>query len=289
MNNWTKSLLELCGALAVIGTFCAAVGIKISELPASEEPPSDATLIELADMSQVVKSRKWLLTNLVFRSGSPTLIIQEITVNNLYVTNITQVDGTTYISNVTQILNFVTNYFTNVTWNVVSNTFNVKNGSIIITNTLVTINGTNVATINPTDSYVPYRAGSNYFADSTMFHEDGITKVEANVGAVLTVGDTDAVNMLKGSQTNSVTGAFTILHATNGLHGTDLTHVRWLFVPSGGPHTLTIPSGWRTNVYSAVPPALTNGTIYRMVVACGGPTADAASQTNAYVSFEMYQ
>lgn len=266
MKNFGKSLLELCGVLFIIGTFCAAVGIKISELPESEDPPSDNTYIEIADMDQAVKSRKLLLTKLAQT---------ENTIN--------------YYSNVVNNYNIVTNNSTNVTYNIETNVYNIKNSQVIITNTLVTINGTNVATINPTDSYIPYRAGSNYFADSTMKHSDGITKVDANVGAVLTVGDTDAVNMLKGSQTNSVTGAFTILHATNGLHGTDLTHVRWIFVPSGGPHTLTIPSGWRTNVYSAVPPALTNGTIYRMVVACGGPTSSAALQTNAYVSFEMYQ
>jgi hypothetical protein len=266
MTNWKKSLLELVGAIAIIGTFCAAVGIKISELPESEDPPSDNTYIEIADMDQAVKSRKLLLSKLAQT---------ENTVN--------------YYSNIVNNFNIVTNNSTNVIWNIETNVYNIKNSSVIITNTLVTINGTNVATINPTDSYVPYRAGSNYFADSTLKQADGITKVDSNVGAVLDVGSTDSVNMLYGSRTNSVTAAFTILHATNGLHGVDLTHVRWIFVPSGGPHTLTIPTAWRTNVYSAVPPALTNGTIYRMVVACGGPTSDAASQTNAYVSFEYYK
>lgn len=113
--------------------------------------------------------------------------------------------------------------------------------------------------------------------------------VTNNIGSVLTVGDTTFIDLLKASQTNSVTGALTFAHATNGAHGLEYTHVRWIFVPSGGPHTLTIPSGWRTNVYSAVPPALTNGTITRMVVTSGGPTADAASQTNCYVSFEYYK
>jgi hypothetical protein len=266
MTNWKKSLLELVGAIAIIGTFCAAVGIKISELPESEDPPSDNTYIEIADMDQAVKSRKLLLSKLAQT---------ENTVN--------------YISNVVNNYNIVTNNSTNVTWNIVTNVFNIKNSTVTITNTAVTINGTNVATINPTDTYIPYRAGSNYFGDSTLLQADGVTKSTANVGAVLAVGATDAVDMLTGSRTNSVTGAFTILHATNGIHLTDLTHVRWIFVPSGGPHTLTIPTTWRTNVYSAVPPALTNGTIYRMVVACGGPTSSSALQTNCYVSFEYYQ
>lgn len=118
---------------------------------------------------------------------------------------------------------------------------------------------------------------------------EGVTTVTGNLGAELSVGDTEFINIQEASQTNSVTGALTFAHATNGVHGTDFTHVRWIFVPSGGPHTLTVPALWRTNVYSAVPPALTNGTITRMVLACGGGTADAASQTNVYVSFEYFK
>jgi hypothetical protein len=266
MTNWKKSLLELVGAIAIIGTFCAAVGIKISELPESEDPPSDNTYIEIADMDQAVKSRKLLLSKLAQT---------ENTVN--------------YISNVVNNYNIVTNNYTNVTWNIETNVFNIKNSTVTITNTSFTINGTNAATINATDTYIPYRAGSNYFGDSTMKHSEGITKVEANVGAVLTVGDTTFVNMLLGSQTNVVSGAVAIEYATNGLHNVELTHIRTWFVPSGGPHTLTIPSGWRTNVYSAVPPALTNGTITKMFVRGMGPTADAASQTNVQVSFEYYK
>lgn len=113
--------------------------------------------------------------------------------------------------------------------------------------------------------------------------------VTNNLGAILSVGDTTFVNVQKASQTNSVTGALTFAHATNGVHGTDFTHVRWIFVPSGGPHTLTVPALWRTNVYSPVPPALTNGTITRMILSCVGPTANAASQTNCYVSFDYFK
>jgi hypothetical protein len=108
-------------------------------------------------------------------------------------------------------------------------------------------------------------------------------------GAPLSVGDTTFVDVQRASQTNAVSGALTFAHATNGVHGLDFTHVRYFFVGSGGPHTLTIPSGWRTNVYSAVPPALTNGTISVMYLKCGGPTASAAAQTNCYVSFEYYK
>lgn len=218
---------------------------------------------------------------------SVTIITNGYTIFSNVVNNF--VSTTNIFTNVQQVFNLVTNYFTNVTQVFETNIFNIKNSEIIITNTLVTINGTNVPTINPTDLYYPYRAGSNYFYDSTMFHSDGITKVDSNVGAVLTVGDATFVNLLKGSQTNSVSGAISIAHATNGLHNVELTHIRTFFVPSGGPHTLTIPTGWRTNVYSAVPPALTNGTITKMFVRGMGPTADAASQTNCYVSFEYYK
>jgi hypothetical protein len=117
----------------------------------------------------------------------------------------------------------------------------------------------------------------------------GLLSVNGNLGAELSVGDTTFVDLSKASQTNSVTGAITIAHATNGVHGIEQTHARWFFVPSGGPHTLTLPALWRTNVYSAKPPALTNGTITVMYVKSGGPTDTAARQTNVYCSFEYFK
>lgn len=206
---------------------------------------------------------------------------------NLYVTNF--FNTFSYISNL-----YVTNITANttITTNItVEQNITIKGGGSLVlqTNTYITINGTNVAVVNQTDGIIPYRVSTNNFGDSTLSFADGVVKTSSNLGALLTVGDTTFVNLSKASQTNSVSGALTFAHATNGVHGLDQTHIRWLFVPSGGPHTLTVPSGWRTNVYSAVPPALTNGTIYRMVVTSGGPTADAASQTNCYVSFEYYK
>ena len=117
----------------------------------------------------------------------------------------------------------------------------------------------------------------------------GTGTTTGNLGPLLSVGDVTFVDVTKASQTNSVSGALAFAHATNGVHGTELTHVSWLFNGSGSDQTLTIPSGWRTNVYSAVPPALTNSTITRMVLTCIGPTADATSQTNVYVAFEYYK
>jgi hypothetical protein len=297
-RNLTKSLLELCGAIFIIGTFCAAAGIKISELPVSEDPPSDNTYLEIADMDQVVKSRKLLLTNLTFRAGVSTQFIQ-----NLYVTNFTQVGGATYISNVTQNFNFVTNvftnvvqhlnlvtnYFTNVTQVFETNVFNIKNSTVNFTNTIVQINGTNVVTINATDSFLPYRAGSNFFGDSSLSQTGNVVVTAWNIAAFPSVGDTTVLDVRRAYQTNLVAGAFTIGAATNGVDGQQLVHVRKFMVASGGPHTLTIPSNWRTNVFSPVPPSLTNGTITYMYVKCDGPTSTLAGQTNCSVSWEYYR
>jgi hypothetical protein len=279
-RNLGKSLLELCGAIFVIGTFCAAAGIRISELPVSEDPPSTSTLIEIADMDQVVKSRKMLLSKLAQTAN--TINYFSNTYNQF--TSVTNV-----FTNVLQTFNNVTNYYTNVTHTFVSNVFNLKNSNLIITNTTVTINGSNVATINATDSFIPFRAGSNYFGDSTLSQTGNVVVTAWNMAAFPSVGDTTVLDVTRAFQTNLVAGAFTIGAATNGVDGQQLVHVRKFMVSSGGPHTLTIPSTWRTNVFSAVPPSLTNGTITFMYVKCDGPTATAASQTNCYVSFEFFR
>lgn len=117
----------------------------------------------------------------------------------------------------------------------------------------------------------------------------GTAQVTNNIAAVLAVGDATYVDVTKASQTNAVSGTVTISFATNGIAGQDLTHVRWFFNGSGSDQTITIPSGWRTNLVSAVPAKLTNAVITVMYVKCGGPTASAATQTNCYVSFEYYK
>lgn len=111
----------------------------------------------------------------------------------------------------------------------------------------------------------------------------------------LTVGATTYIDANYRSQTNQVAGALTFSYCTNGVHGVDSTTVRWLFNSSGSDQTLTFPiiaagvNGWRTNVYSAVPPAITNGTIMKVILDVGGPTDTLARQTNCYVKFEYYQ
>lgn len=224
----------------------------------------------------------------------------DVTYNNVYVTNL--YSTTSYFTDVNVTNLYVTNAFINdinVTNVTVNQTFNLKgsstlyftNHTFIATNTFLFNTSTGVisASLNAGNG-ISITGGTNIAVNEAYdFALTGSPTFTKNLGAVLAVGNTTFVDLSRASQTNSITGALTIAHATNGVHGLELTHVRWLFVPSGGPHTLTIPSGWRTNVYSAVPPALTNTTIYRMVVASGGPTADAASQTNCYVSFEYYK
>ena len=107
-----------------------------------------------------------------------------------------------------------------------------------------------------------------------------------NIAALLSVGDTTFVDVSKASQTNVVTGAFTILHATNGVVNQNVTHKRYLLAQ--GDQTLTIPTGWRTNKLQTVPTTLTNGTITTLFLDCIGPTSTAAQQTNILVSFEYH-
>ncbi len=106
---------------------------------------------------------------------------------------------------------------------------------------------------------------------------------------LLSVGDTSFVNLKIKSQTNSLSGAFTIAHATNGVTGEEWSHVRWLLNGSGSDQTLTFPSLWRTNVNRPVPPKSTNGTITKVTVTSIGPTSSSALQTNCVVDFDYYK
>lgn len=94
------------------------------------------------------------------------------------------------------------------------------------------------------------------------------------------------VDMLKTSSMITVGGNIAYTHVTNGVASETATHVVWLRNWSGTTYSLTIPSGWRTNLYSPVPPNLTNGWLTKMYVETMGATGDAANQTNAIVSFD---
>lgn len=94
----------------------------------------------------------------------------------------------------------------------------------------------------------------------------------------------------QGERDIEVTDNIVLAHATNGVAGETWVTVVNFSNYCGANKNLTIPTGWRTNMLSAVPPALTNGTVTTMYVAVKGATGDAASQTNAIVrGFEYYK
>jgi len=140
---------------------------------------------------------------------------------------------------------------------------------------------------NLTNDIAATGTGAPVRADSPAL--TGQATVAGNIGALLSVGSTTYVDMNVAAATNSVTGTFTILYATNGADLVYKAVTRWFFNGSGSAQTLAIPANWRTNVLSAVPPALTNGTITKMIVESGGPTYSEALQTNCYVFFSYFK
>lgn len=378
----------------------------------------------------------WYVTNIYVTNFfiSTNITVTSNTVTIINTTNLID-NSVTWITNTIVNYNIVTNTYTNVyaTYQTVTNVY--KNSTIHYTNnTWITINGTNVVTINPTDGYLPYRSGTNSFGDSPILRIDdttvGVEELDANavvvtnlatggvvisdtdglvtnlfhgtgaltndgagnlgwydyqtlissslpavtnyflealsgnltvetnvattnvtwrvdvaglltnwakldtniatpqavtnyfldvgsnmtvstnvsgtnvtwtvrvndplyvtnnIGALLSAGDATFVDMLKASQTNEVSAAVTLAHATNGVTATELTHVCWLYNGSGSDQTLTINANWRTNVNSAVPPALTNNTLTAVYLKSLGATDTAAKQTNCLVSFEFYK
>lgn len=119
----------------------------------------------------------------------------------------------------------------------------------------------------------------------------GLTTIASTSGVSVNVAaapSTNVVDLSVSSATNILNDALTILHATNGVTASERTHVRW-FWTDGTTRALTIPSGWKTNVNSAVPASITNGTITRMFVTSIGDTSTSANQTNVFVSFEFYK
>lgn len=89
---------------------------------------------------------------------STNLYLTNLWVTNLYATNI--YGGDTYTTNL-----YVTNFYAGNTYNTNIVTINTN---VYFTNTYVFINGTNVATVNPTDLYVPARLNSTNFIDTSL-------------------------------------------------------------------------------------------------------------------------
>lgn len=128
--------------------------------------------------------------------------------------------------------------------------------------------------------------GDAYIRDTTHINSGIVTN---NLVAIASgANPTNVVNLNTAVATNILDSSLTILHATNGATGFEKTHVRW-FWAGGADRTLIIPVEWKTNVYSAIPTAITNGTITRMFVTSIGATGDSASQSNVFVSFEFYK
>ena len=158
-------------------------------------------------------------TNVYQEFNSTTNLIQNsyLTITNSYVTNVNSVVITTntyqefnYVTNLTEnsYLTVTNSYVTNIS-NVTINTNTyqefsfttniIDNSVVIITNTYITINGTNVATVNPTIGYLPYLDNTNHFGDSWLY-QSGTNIVDvggfiapditANSGGTNEFGDT---------------------------------------------------------------------------------------------------
>ncbi len=178
-----------------------------------------------------------------------------------------------------------TNLFYNI---VVTNNITVKNGGNIImeTNTYISINGTNVALINPTDNVIPRRTGTNTFGDSSLTDNGVITTTAGNIGALLSVGDTTFVDVQRASQTNEMSGAMTFAHATNGINLVEFTHVRTFYNPSGANRTVTLPALWHNVTGTSF--VVTNNTVVELYVKSKGSTATSATQTNVYSNVQYF-
>lgn len=243
-------------------------------------------------------------------NGNPVVSTTFVTNKYTFTTNIFENSYVLYTNTfleyyiTTNTYNSVTNYFTDV-FNWSTNTYysfysytNIYNGgkitynnsTIIYTNTSVTFNGTNIATINPTDGVIPVRVGTNYFGDSPLSVANNSVYLEYNLGVTnFPAGQATFIDLKRATVTNSVSGAVSLAYATNGIDGVNYTATAWYFNGSGSDQTLSIPSGWRTNMNSAVPPSLTNGTITVIYLKSMGATDSDAHQTNCYVSFEYYK
>ena len=110
-----------------------------------------------------------------------------------------------------------------------------------------------------------------------------------NASAQIAAGNTNVVDLTYASRTNNVTANLSLVYATNAVDGVDVSSVLWLKNTTGGNLTFAVNSNWHTNFLSAVPPALTNGTVTKVYLSFIGSSATSALQTNGYVSFEYYK
>lgn len=148
---------------------------------------------------------------------------------------------------------------------------------------------TNLAGVGNTNLFLFTTSGNGTLPDWSLLNTNMLRTVTNNFSVFVTAGvATNVIDMSLASSTNILNGSLTMVHATNGVSSFERTHVRW-FWAGGSDRAFAIPSTWKTNVYSAVPANITNGTITKMYVTTIGDTSSSANQTNVFVSFEFYK
>lgn len=217
---------------------------------------------------------------------TPTNGIPELYVEHLHSTNTAFANTVPVFDNSSPPEMVPSSMTTNVLALLMSQSGNITNWGKITTNSMA-------ALASPALTGTPTINSQSIETQLTNKVEKAGDVITGNLGAQLAVGDTGYFDITYASRTNSVTGAMTFLYCTNGTDLVDRTIVRWFFNGSGSDQTVAFPvtggTGWRTNTYSSVPPAFTNGTITKVVLNVGGPTNTAEKQTNCYVSFEYYK
>jgi hypothetical protein len=178
----------------------------------------------------------------------------------------------------------------------VANTATLNGGSIYTLGTGLSASEITSGTLPelrfPTTLTNDYTATGTWTFTKAGTSEIPMLQVTNNISVVFASQITSAVNMTNGFRTNTVSGAVTLLHATNGISGQLLASTVAFYNGSGSDQTLTIPGGtgvgWQTNAFSPVPTKLTNGWVTMMYLKSLGATDTAAKQTNVLVSFEYF-
>lgn len=131
--------------------------------------------------------------------GMVWLRLQSLSGTNVYVTNL-------YSQTIVTTNFYVTNYIS-------GDTIVTINTNVYLTNTYLYLNGTNVASVNPTDNYLPKRASATNFVDS-LAHDDGTSFSVDGIGTSTLELVTDDGQIIFGS------GGTNVLYRS----GNDLVH-----------------------------------------------------------------
>lgn len=202
-------------------------------------------------------------TTIVYTNVTNLIENSFITITNSYVTNTFTTNffdnSVIVVTNTTVDNSFVTITNTTINQTFVTNFFD--NSVIIITNTSVTINGTNVPTVNPTIGRLPFKSGTNAFGDSALFFIDTNTvgAVEADVEIV---GVTNLVNggVVISVDSGSGYGILTNTPPGSGFLFNDGTDYSW--IDSGSIGLWTNKSGILQPIDLTLPLMFTNQIIF---------------------------